>query len=150
MNLTYGLLSSKSKLALRMELLMMELFGSVWMTLSNISEGFKFARFKMITFSIANYMRVTLKFGNLILKHQVHTPFQSPRKESECSQRMQVMNTATLECSWSNFRKKKSRELARGLYGEQLVLRLVTHTLQLLRMTSTKNSLPGVMFSLPK
>jgi len=97
MNLTYGLLSSKSKLALRKELLMMELFGSVWMTLSNISEGFKFARFKMITFSIANYMRVTLKFGNLILKHQVHTPFQSPRKESECSQRMQVMNTATLE-----------------------------------------------------
>jgi hypothetical protein len=42
-------------------------------------------------------MRVTLKFRNLILKHQVHTHFQSPRKESECSQRMQVMNTATLE-----------------------------------------------------
>jgi hypothetical protein len=97
MNLTYGLLSSKSKLALRKELLMMELFGSVWMTLSNISAGFKFARFKMITFSGPKNMMLTLKFGNLVLKNQVHTPFQSPRKERECSQRMQVMNTATLE-----------------------------------------------------
>ena len=78
----------------------MELFGSVWMTLSNISEGFKFARFKMIILSVPKNMKVTIKFLNLRLKHQVHTPFQSPKKDHECSQRMQVMNTATLEWSW--------------------------------------------------